>query len=769
MPFNTLQDVKTDQNYKRILKEELAKARGKPAKFQYFEGFTFAAGGKKPMLLVGTVPNDLIDAVKQTGATFKAKGRCQRRRGGKAGDVDFACDSGKVPADKLVATLRWASAVAATDNPGVVDELGLADDEDVEAADDAPKPADTKDMQAFGVESQKLQQRLEAIKATDPGVHAALAPKLATAYGSMKSGDAPTANKVLAELALSIAKVEAAIGARATSKQQAATERDAENSAARQSVAEANPDQALGEAKQRLQALVARSKVALQALPEEALEGEVAKQSKLVIGALASKKLEGVPALLDGLEKLIDAHEKLALPAARAKAQSAAKGMADARRQADDALGALEKSDGYTKDTKALETARQQLDEKFVRLQQLREKAMSLQQQRAKASSKQKKKFDEPAEDRAEREELKGKVDQLRKDVATLTQGLVGQEQAAADLVKQLEALTAQVDQLLPSSSEHRPPTDEELKAYKTKPDPSKDAISRNEPMQAARDAVKGKLGEMSQASQWQQKEIERAEGNARDHGTGRHGAQTGIEGQSRRLATDAAPDQQGNKSGVTRSTGATTRWREIDITWEDLPSGKRRIVNEKAVHDYIADWSNQPDVGSTASLFLNPVVEKYAVDLAIKKVKEKCDWTWIDDGGWKRLKKIVVIVPAKPGTAGYGFAVEKKHTMNPATVRANAAARIQDFVEGRRTIEQLMNDLDVALRTDATGTGAKILPRAKVVLYRDAIESKDWINETQFPVDDPQGWEIQGATVAKGNGQPVGGTPTQVVPPLAF
>lgn len=769
MPFTSIQEVKTDSDYKRILKEELAKARGKPARFQYFEGFTFAAAGKKPLLLVGPVGNDLVDDVKKSGATFKAKGRCQRRRGGKAGDVDFACDDGKMPADKLVLTLRWAGAASAADNPGVVDELGLADDADVEVPPDAPTPANAKDMQAFAAESQKLQQRLDTIKTAEPSVYAMLAPKLSGAYGSMKSGDTATANQALAELAQSIAKVEVAIATRAASKKQAATEREAEHAAARKEVAEANPDQALGEAKQRLQALVARSKVALQALPDEALELEVARQSKLAIAALATKKLDTVPALLDGLDKLVAAHEKLALPGAREKAKAAASGMAEARRKADDALGALEKDPRHTQDAQALAAARQKLDDKSVRLKELQAQLTELQGKRAKARANQKKKFDEPAEDRQEREKLKGEVAQLRQDITSLTQTLVGQEQAAADLVRQLEALTAQIDQLIPSASEHRPPTDEELVAYKSKPDPNKDAISRHADIQAARDAVKGQLGEMAQASQWQGKEIERAEGNPRDHGTGRHGAQTGIEGQGRRLATEEAPDQPGNKSGVTRSTGATTRWREIDIEWQELPSGKRRIVNETAVHDYVADWSNKPDVGATASLFLNPVLEKYAVDLAIKTVKAKCDWTWIDDGGWKRLKKIAVIVPAKPGTAGYGFAVQKKNTLPPATVRANAAARIQDFVEGRKTIEQLMTDLDVALRADATGTGAKILPRAKVVLYRDAIENKDWINETQFPVDDAAGWEIQGMTVAKGTGQPTGATPTQPAPALVF
>src|ERR1019366_4643651 len=79
--------------------------------------------------------------------------------------------------------------------------------------------------------------------------------------------------------------------------------------------------------------------------------------------------------------------------------------------------------------------------------------------------------------------------------------------------------------------------------------------LADNADMKAAADAIKGKVGEMATATKWQQEQVD-----AGSHGTGRHGAQTGIEKQAGRVASDITPDQDHNEGGTASRTAPRGR-----------------------------------------------------------------------------------------------------------------------------------------------------------------------------------------------------------------
>lgn len=103
MPFDNVDALKDPAKYKAILKAELAKVKAQPVKFQYFENFPFT-GKAGPLVIVGPYKDDFIDGVKNTGAAFKAKGRCLERQE----KLVFSADQGTLKADKLNLALKVA-------------------------------------------------------------------------------------------------------------------------------------------------------------------------------------------------------------------------------------------------------------------------------------------------------------------------------------------------------------------------------------------------------------------------------------------------------------------------------------------------------------------------------------------------------------------------------------------------------------------------------------------------------------------------------------
>jgi hypothetical protein len=100
MPFNDLALIRNHTEYKKVLKQELGKVAGVPVKFHIFEKFKFA-NKTAPLMIVGKYDPKLIDEIKDTGAVFKAKGRCAKN-----GDtIEFATDQGTMPEPSLKTTM----------------------------------------------------------------------------------------------------------------------------------------------------------------------------------------------------------------------------------------------------------------------------------------------------------------------------------------------------------------------------------------------------------------------------------------------------------------------------------------------------------------------------------------------------------------------------------------------------------------------------------------------------------------------------------------
>ena len=93
--------------------------------------------------------------------------------------------------------------------------------------------------------------------------------------------------------------------------------------------------------------------------------------------------------------------------------------------------------------------------------------------------------------------------------------------------------------------------------------------------------------------------------GTGQGHGTGRHGAQTGLDRQALRAATQGVtPDKQGNKHGVTQHTA---KWNKVTIEYEEKENGEKVIKNRSSVEKSIiaaADTIVKSDIGSKRRLF---------------------------------------------------------------------------------------------------------------------------------------------------------------------
>ncbi len=81
----------------------------------------------------------------------------------------------------------------------------------------------------------------------------------------------------------------------------------------------------------------------------------------------------------------------------------------------------------------------------------------------------------------------------------------------------------------------------------------------------------------------------------------------------------------------------------------------------------------------------------------------------------------------------------------------SEAASLLKQFEEGTLTIDELLEKLNVQIKTDRTGSGALLVPYAKVVLVRDDVDGA-WKSKTHYPDDRlaAAGWEIAGLQLRK-------------------
>jgi hypothetical protein len=220
-------------------------------------------------------------------------------------------------------------------------------------------------------------------------------------------------------------------------------------------------------------------------------------------------------------------------------------------------------------------------------------------------------------------------------------------------------------------------------------------------------------------------------------------------------VSSDVTPDQPHNEGGTARIKG-TWKTHKIDIV--KTPQGKEKLEKPAQLVTAVIDEMSRTFAASTSSLFLNPVLEKEAVDRALAIANQAKDWTqWQDGTTWKPLTSLTVVVPPPAMAKGYGLQVGRADGFVKKTAAA-AAALVKDFDNGKiKTVDELFKKLDVQLVTDRTGVGAALVPHARVVLER-ASSAAAWSSKTYFPTSDPVGWECaKGVDLAnkqvRGNG----------------
>jgi len=319
--------------------------------------------------------------------------------------------------------------------------------------------------------------------------------------------------------------------------------------------------------------------------------------------------------------------------------------------------------------------------------------------------------------------QAKQKLDQLKPAISNLAKSEEGNTKVAKALLKEFLDTQARFNQV--------------AKTALAAPGRIKD----NPELKEARDNIRDKVKEMADASEWQKKELK----DSSKHGTGRPGAQTGVEKQARRMASDVTPDQTHNPSGTAQYTA---EWKTT-IKWEEK-DGKRVVKKKAEIVKTVIDELNNTFGASKSSIFLNPALEKEAVDAAMKIANEQCTWTqWQDGSDWKNITSLTVVVPEPKSALGYGMATERAAGFVKTSATA-AATAVKEFESGKISIDDLLKKLNVQLKTDRTGVGAAMIKRARVVLTRSNVNSP-WKNKTQFPTDDPQAWEVDKNTPLNG------------------
>lgn len=248
-------------------------------------------------------------------------------------------------------------------------------------------------------------------------------------------------------------------------------------------------------------------------------------------------------------------------------------------------------------------------------------------------------------------------------------------------------------------------------------------------------------VGKMAQATVWQEDNVDKVKnedgtttvqsdgvGTSRGHGTGRHGAQTGLDRQALRAATQGVtPDKQGNRHGVTQHTA---KWNKVTIEYEEKENGEKVIKNRSSVEKSIiaaADTIVKSDIGST---WATPVLEREAVKKAIATAKAMQDYVQYEDknGAWKDFKSLAITLGKPDTSVGWGYAVERTGVVVDATV---AKQLLTEFEKGEKTQEQLFKDLNVKLV--AKDGGAQMIRHA-VVVFKRAAGGTAWELVTHYP-----------------------------------
>ena len=258
-------------------------------------------------------------------------------------------------------------------------------------------------------------------------------------------------------------------------------------------------------------------------------------------------------------------------------------------------------------------------------------------------------------------------------------------------------------------------------------------------------------------------------------HGTARHGTHTGMEQQALRAAAGGtSADQDDNEWGDSRdkpqpelssTQGADpnkVRWtmggKDVELVYEDLPTGERVLKNKDAVlktfNDIAEELESRGAKTSTSSNFLSPELEKEAVDRGLQ-VARQCVWDEMWDEqkkDWVPIDRFFVYVgpPKTVRSKGWGHSISRNKDESgnniPKMKLVEANKILNAFRNGKVDLDQMMKLMKVSLEKSEDG-GAILQPVARIMIDRSG---SGWTNTSQYPTSDKPGWSLKGAKVRK-------------------
>lgn len=271
--------------------------------------------------------------------------------------------------------------------------------------------------------------------------------------------------------------------------------------------------------------------------------------------------------------------------------------------------------------------------------------------------------------------------------------------------------------------------------------------------MQQAQSELSDTIKSMAEATEWREERL-KEEATSRQHGTGRHGAQTGLERQARRAATTEMQTQPNGKKKAASGTGITPDqadnvagtakrevWNQVEIEYTE-EDGRRVIKNRNKVAQAIAAVPSRTQGSDTGSMWATPVLEKEAFDLANKVATALKDFPqYKKSSGYGDFKKLVVVLPPPKSAPGWGYAVKK---LSDAPVApGDAEAILERFEQGKISLDKLFDEMNVKLLVD--GDGRNMVRHATCVFSRNGT-GDDFKMVTQYPNDQKGtgdvGWE---------------------------
>ena len=181
---------------------------------------------------------------------------------------------------------------------------------------------------------------------------------------------------------------------------------------------------------------------------------------------------------------------------------------------------------------------------------------------------------------------------------------------------------------------------------------------------------IKDRIGEQSAALNIHDKALsdEAGSGNKNIHGRGRHGFQTGMEGQIKRAQTKVTPDQPSDEMGLGRSIDSwKTSGNEEMISAPTSVNGNRIVEGQPVKkEDYEKGGKKKKKArtrksgGPYAGSFFSPEHQNNLIATAMQKANNYIKWDQaeFENDGWQTIQYFDVILKEQKG--GYGVSFSK-------------------------------------------------------------------------------------------------------------